>query len=61
MNKINCESWQFMMDNSDLSEFGEIKNVFVRMRRKKKKDSTEQGSREKEDAIGALKLKKSCS
>lgn len=50
-----------MMDNSDLSEFGEIKNVFVRMRRKKKKDSTEQGSREKEDAIGALKLKKSCS
>lgn len=59
MNKINCESWQFMMDNSDLSEFGEIKDVFVRMRRKKK--STEQGSREKEDAIGALKLKKSCS
>jgi len=37
MNKINCESWQFMMDNSDLSEFGEIKNVFVRMRRKKKR------------------------
>lgn len=38
MNKINSEPWQFMIDILDLSEFGEIKNVFVRTRRKIKKE-----------------------